>query len=111
MEKMKGLPPIVWIFPSSNYFLPATGHRVARVDSEIENDRFELAWVGFDASVVGVRKCFQFKAFADDAAEQLFHFDHEFIEIDHLGVKDLFAAESQELSCKRGCLITSLPNQ
>ena len=43
--------------------------------------------------------------------KSLLHLHHQFVEIDHLGLEDLFAAESEKLAGERGRLLARLANQ
>ncbi len=47
----------------------------------------------------------QIEAFADDAAQQFFHVDHELVQVDHARLEQLFPAEGEQLLGHAGRLL------
>ena len=76
----------------------AVGHRVARVDREVEQHLLELAVVGHDRPQVGRQRRLEHDVLAERAAQQLLHLEHDAGQVEHARADDLAAREREQLA-------------
>jgi hypothetical protein len=82
--------------------LPSGGHGVARVDDQVHDDLFDLPGIRLDGPE-SIRGCSHDQnVLADQAAEHFVQVLDQHVEVDHLGLKDLFTTERQEMP-GQGC--------
>ena len=78
--------------------LPAAGHRVARVDRQVDQDLLELAGVRLDRPQAAGGHGGQVDVLAQGAAQQLLQAADDVVEAEHLRVHDIAAREDQQLA-------------
>ena len=76
-------------------------HGVARIDRQVEQDLLDHAQIGLDGGQAGGKIHLQGDVLAQDAAEHLGNIVDNFIQIHHLGMEFLFAAEGHQLAGQR----------
>jgi hypothetical protein len=76
---------------------PAPRHRVARVDSQVEDDLLELRRVRAHRAEVRVEQRDQVDVLADQLLEQLGDARDAPVQVEHLRLEHLLAAEREEL--------------
>ncbi len=80
----------------------ALRHRVARVDDQVDDHLLELAGVRLHAVQARRRHHRQLDVLADQPAQHRLHGGHHRVQVEHLGLQHLLAAEGQELPGERG---------
>ena len=80
-------------------------HGVARVDHQVHDDLLHLAGVGANGAQIFRRTNGQFDVFANQPRKQASHVRDRVIQIHHLRLQHLQAAESQKLACQAGSAI------
>ena len=80
---------------------PASRHRVARVDREIDDHLLELSRIGADRTELGVEHRQQLDVLADQAPQHHVHVGDDGVEVEHPGLQDLPAAEREQLPGER----------
>ncbi len=76
---------------------PARGHRVTRVYSQVHDDLFDLALVGFHVAKFRIERQRHFDILAQQPRKHFFHIRGERVEAENSGSQDLLPAESQQL--------------
>ena len=76
---------------------PAVGHGVAGVNSQVDDDLFELGRVHFYGPQGRCQAGVQFDVFADDAPQHLAHGGDDGVAVEHFGLDDLFAKRERVL--------------
>ena len=94
----------------SNGQFSASRHRVARVDRQIQEHLFDLAFVSSNGTQRRIQSRDELDILADHAAENTQVGFHCGIHIHHFGLAHLLTAESKKLACQRGGLISGLLN-
>ena len=79
----------------------AAGHGVAGIDGQIEQDLLDHAQVGLDGGKAGGEIHLQGDVLAQDAAEHLGDVVDDFVQIHHLRMELLLAAEGEQLAGQR----------
>ena len=77
--------------------LAAFRHRVSCVERQVQDDLFELPRIGAHVFERRVQRRHQRDVFADQALQERLSSRHHLIEIEHLRLQDLLAAEGQQL--------------
>ncbi len=72
-------------------------HRVARVDGEVDHHLLELARVGLDAAQIGSQFEHQLDLIADQTLQHLVHVRQHPVDVEHLALHHLPAAEREQL--------------
>src|ERR671920_253988 len=75
----------------------AGGHRIARVDGEIDQDLFDLTGIGAHRPQVRVQAGGQVDVLAEDPAQHLFDITDDLVEVQHLRLGDFTSAEGEQL--------------
>ena len=88
--------------------LAAVGHRVPRVDAEVEDDLLDLTGVGEDRSKLLTELDLELDVLADQALEHLAHVGHDVVERELLRLEHLPPAEGEKLARKRGRAVAGL---
>ena len=89
----------------------ALGHGVPGVHDEVHDDLLDLRRVRLDAPEVGARLHHEVDVLTDQAAEHRGHPGHDRIQIQHLRLEHLLAAEGQELAGQVGGALRCLLNE
>ena len=76
----------------------ATGHGVARVDGQIQDDLFDLALIRFHRPERRIERRLQFDILAEKARQHFRHILNNCIEIQYLSFQHLLPAECQKLT-------------
>jgi len=83
-------------------------HRITGVYSQIHDHLLDLSGVGLDVSELRIEHGDQLNVLANETLKHLVHVGDQGIEIQHLGLKYLLAAEGQKLTGQRGSPVGSL---
>ena len=75
----------------------AVGHRVARIDREIDEHLLELAGIGLDGPEVHAETSLEHHPLAERPMEQVLEPGNDVVEVEHLGLDDFAAAEDEQL--------------
>ena len=81
---------------------PPSGHRIARVDGQVEDRGLELAGVGMDAPQAAGQHGLEPDGLAERAAQQVGDAADELVGVDRLGRQRLLAREGQQPLRQRG---------
>ena len=81
---------------------PALGHRVARVDDEVHDDLLDLSGVDPVSGRVALLRDRHHDVLADDAPQHRLDLLQRDVEVDHLGLQHLLAAEGEHLPRELG---------
>ncbi len=90
--------------------LPPSRHRVPGVDRQVHDHLLELSRVGVDAIERRIQSGHQPDVLADQALQQRFSASHDLIEVQHLRLQDLLAAEREQLLGQRRGAFTGPPH-
>jgi hypothetical protein len=82
--------------------LAALRHRVAGVHHEVDDDLLDVALVGVDGGEAGGELAAEVNVLADELGEHLVQIAHDGVQVEHLGLHDLLAAEGEELAGEGG---------
>jgi len=86
----------------------ALRHRIAGVDSEVHDHLLNLAGVGLRAPQGRINPQVEVNALRDQAAQHLVHLGNDGVEVEHLRLQRLFAAERKQLPGQRGGAVSGL---
>ena len=82
--------------------MPPPGHRVARIDREIDDDLLELALVDLDEAEIAAVHDLQLDVLADQPAQQMRQLDQHVGDVEDARLQGLLAREGQELAHQIG---------
>ena len=77
---------------------PPVGHGVAGIDGQVHDHLLDLARIGKDAAQLRMENGMQFDVFPDHRMKHPLHVGHHRVELQHLWLKHLLAAERQKLT-------------
>ena len=80
----------------------AVGHRVARVDGEVDDHLLDLAGVRLHRAEPGPECRAELDVLTDQAPQQLFQVRDEHVQVQHLGRQHLLATEGEQLAREVG---------
>src|SRR6266851_416934 len=80
---------------------PAVGHRVARIDHQIQDNLLDLPGIGFYTIELGIQHKRELNVLFDQAAQHLVQIANGLVDIQHHGLNHLLTAEHQELASER----------
>jgi hypothetical protein len=75
--------------------IAAVGHRLARIYHQVHDDLLDLARIRLHAAALRIEEDTQVHVLADQPPQHLVHLGDNFVEIEHLRLQHLIAAEGQ----------------
>jgi len=94
--------------PSDDFEFPSVGESISGVESEVDEDLFDLGGIDSDQAEVFGEVEFQADFFADEASEEVFDSPDGLIEIEDDGFDSLSASEGEELSGEGGGAVSGI---
>src|SRR6266404_1334343 len=88
----------------------AFGHRISGIDNQVHDDLFDLALVRLDAADCGIEVRSQIDMRAYQPLQHFSHIRYQKIQGQDVGLKNLLAAEGQQLLCSSRGALRSLQN-
>ena len=76
----------------------ALGHGIPRIDGEVHQRLLQLGWIDQDEVCFGIQIEFQPDVLPDQPTEEFLHAGKRVVQIENLGIEELFPAEGKQLA-------------